>query len=481
MTLEIETPRKKKNGSAAKTKKKKNGSAAERVAEVAENAQARNDCVDRLNENYAVVRMGGDTVILHEQPDQPPQFMSVAALHLWFANDRVAVRTRTGTEMVPVSRWWIKNKRRRQYERVVFDPTDKDPQHFNLWHGFPVQPDASKSCEKFLAHIRDNICSGNEDHYQWVIGWLAHMIQRPEEKSGAALVLRGQEGVGKGFLANYLGRLCPQHYVVVSQATHLTGRFNPHHQQALLIFVDEGFWAGDKVGEGALKHLVTDPELLIEPKHVNPFMVRNLSRLIIVSNEHWVVPAGTRARRWFVLDVADTHANDRKYFGDIAAEMEAGGLAALMHLLMTFDLSTVDIYTTPKTAALLEQKEESAAPHERWWLQCLQEGEFRYRDDSGFTADTDGWPAEIQKDRLWESYQSWVKEHNIRARLWPSEQLHKWLRPLMPGSHETRPRGGDRKRMVVLPSLTTCREAYDHHVAQSVAWEDTVQEYQYQG
>ena len=76
-----------------------------------------------------------------------------------------------------------------------------------------------------------------------------------------------------------------------------------------------GFGLGDKAGEGALKHLVTDEELLIEGKHRDAFMVRNLSRLIIASNEKWVVPAGIRARRWCVLDVADTHANDRAYFG----------------------------------------------------------------------------------------------------------------------------------------------------------------------
>ena len=83
------------------------------------------------------------------------------------------------------------------------------------------------------------------------------MVQKPDEKPGVALVLRGDEGAGKGFLANMLGRLCPHHYVVISQSAHLTGRFNSHHQQCLLMFVDEGFWAGDKQGEGALKHLVT--------------------------------------------------------------------------------------------------------------------------------------------------------------------------------------------------------------------------------
>jgi hypothetical protein len=290
-------------------------------------------------------------------------------------------------------------------------------------------------------------------------------------------VLRGEEGVGKGFLANVIGRLCPHHYVVISQSAHLTGRFNPHHQQCLLMFVEEGFWAGDKQGEGALKHLVTDPELLIEPKHVNPFMVRNLSRLIIASNEHWVVPAGTRARRWFVLDVANTRANDRKYFGAIVDEMENGGLQALMHLLMNFDLSTVDIFAVPKTAALLAQKEESLPPHEKWWLHCLYAGEIRAHDfvvtsqgHNQFSKESDGWPKEVRKDQLWKSYRDWAMDHNIRSRLWPVSTLHHWLKPLLPGSQEIRRGDKERTREIVLPELDICREAYAEHLGQPVAW-----------
>jgi hypothetical protein len=421
--------------------------------------------VTRLNKRHAVVRLDAKTAILDEQPGRPALFMATGDLHLWYANDTITI----GKEAAPVSMLWIQHPRRRQYERVVFDPRDKNPAHYNLWQGFAVQPDASKSCKKLLHHIRYNICSGDHDHFQWVIGFLAHMVQHPEDKPGVGLVLRGPEGVGKGFFANVLGRLCPHHYVVVSQSAHLTGKFNSHHQQCLLMFVDEAFWAGDKQGEGALKHLVTDHELLIEPKHVNAFMVRNLTRLIIASNEHWVVPAGIKARRWFVLDVASTHANDRKYFGAIEAEMDSGGLQGLMHLLQTFDLSTVDIYTAPKTEALFEQKEESLPPHERWWLRCLQDGEIGYHGDEG----SDKWPKEIQKDELWESYQWYTKEHNIRSRIWPAASLHKWLRRyhLLPESQEFRPRSGDRKRVIRLPSLEACREAYSRHLAQQIVWE----------
>jgi hypothetical protein len=326
--------------------------------------------VTRLNRRHAVVRLGAKTVILDEQPGEPAVFMPASDMHLWYANDRITI----GNETVPISVAWLQSPRRRQYERVVFDPRDTNEAHYNFWQDFAVQPDASRSCEKFLAHIRDNVCSGNVAYYNYVIGWLAHMVQRPWEKPGVAIALRGDEGVGKGFFANVVGRLCPHHFLAISQAAHLTGRFNAHLQQCLLAFIDEAFWAGDKSGAGALKHLVTDEILTIEPKHVNPFSVRNLSRLIIASNEKWVVPAGLKARRWFIIDVSAKRANDRAYFTEISAELNNGGLQAFMHLLQTFDLSTVDVFTAPKTEALLDQKEESMPPHEQWWFQCLQEG-----------------------------------------------------------------------------------------------------------
>jgi hypothetical protein len=405
--------------------------------------------ITRLNKSYAVVQLDAKIAILVERPGKPAVFMTPTDLHLWYANDTITI----GRRKEPVSMVWLQHPHRRQYEDVVFDPRDTNPAHYNLWQGFAVQPDAKGSCERWLHHIKNNICSGNEEHFRWVLGFLAHMVQRPWEKPGVALVLQGKEGAGKGFFANVIGRLCPHHYVVVSQAAHLTGRFNAHCQQCLVMFVDEGFWAGDKHGEGALKHLVTDHELLIEPKHVNPFMIRNVVRMVVASNEHWVVPAGTNARRWFVLKVADTYANDRKYFSAIEAELDAGGLQAFIHLLQTFDLSEADIYTAPKTAALLEQKIETMAPHDRWWLQCLQEGEITGADQ---------WPAEIVKEELWESYQRFVLDHNIRTRIWPNKALHKWMRQnaLLPGSQETRPGTGDRRRVINLPGLEDCRTAY---------------------
>jgi hypothetical protein len=436
------------------------------------------DYVERLNQNHAVVLMEGQVLIVREENDVP-HFISPAHFHLWHANDTIEIRTSYHkTKHTPVSGLWISHPARRQYSKVVFDPRDTNPLHYNLWRGFAVTPDASKSCDKFLAHILENICRGDKELFHWVMAFLAHMVQRPWEKPGVSLVLRGCEGVGKGFFAGVIGELCPQHSVVISQAAQLTGKFNAHFQRALVVFVDEGFWAGDKAGEGALKHLVTDEELLIEGKHRDAFMVRNLSRLIIASNEKWVVPAGIRARRWCVLDVADTHANDRAYFAAIDDELHRdGGLAGLMHLLQTFDLGSVDVYAPPKTAALLEQKEESFPPHVQWWAETLSRGTLRYPStmphNHGQIEETSNWPDDILKSLVWEAYALWMRQHNIRSRVLGADSLHKWFKDaqLLPGTRTTRSRSESRARRMSLPPLQACRQAFDAYVAQPRVWE----------
>jgi uncharacterized protein DUF5906 len=435
------------------------------------------DWLARLNARHAVVRLGSRTVILDEREHEPPAFLKPDDFHLWYANDRV----QAGGRNIPVSRLWLKHHDRRQYERVAFEPgRTVDSKCYNLWRGFSCEPDPTKSCGLFLAHIRDNIAAGNQKHYAWVIGFLAHTVQRPWEKAGVALVLRGDEGTGKGFLANHVGALFPHHYVVVSHAEHITGRFNAHHQQALLMFVDEAFWAGDKRAEGVLKHLVTDETVTTELKHLDPITTRNVSRFIIASNEDWVVPAGLKARRWAVLDVADTRKEDRAYFAAIEEEWEGGGNAAFLHLLLNYDLSAVDLYRVPKTEGLLHQKIESMQPHEKWWFECLSEGGISTTD-----TDTDTWEkwrvnptifdgpvAEIEKKKLHASYAQWCKRHNVHSRLMDVRTLHRWLKPLLPGMTESRPgSGSERTRVIGMPSLNAARHAFAERLGQPIEWE----------
>jgi Family of unknown function (DUF5906) len=475
--------------------KKVVGPAKARAAKRSRPPRAAPDWLARMNARHAVVLLGSRTVILDEREHESPAFLKENDFHLWHDNDRVPV----GARDVPVSKLWLRHRDRRQYERVVFEPgRTVDSRWYNLWRGFACEPDPSGSCELFLGHVRDNVCAGNREHYEWVLGFLADMVQRPNEKPGVALVLRGDEGTGKGFLANHVGELFPRHYVVVSHAEHITGRFNAHHQQALLMFIDEAFWAGDKRAEGVLKHLVTDEIVTTELKGLDPITTRNVSRFIVASNEDWVVPAGLKARRWAVIDVADTRKGDRAYFTAIEREWERGGKASLLHFLLNHDLRPVDLYRVPRTAGLLHQKIESMQPHERWWMECVHEGgistdnattweEWRVEPmaDLGAAVSEIAWEewraeppikpgtavAKIEKRKIHESYGYWCDLHKVRSRRMTASALHRWLKPLLPGMKESKERSRDeRVRVVWMPSLNAARRAFEERLAQPIEW-----------
>ncbi len=165
-------------------------------------------------------------------------------------------------------------------------------------------------------------------------------------------------------------------YTKISRPDELTGRFNAHQQGRVLIQVEEGFWAGDKKAEGALKHMITSETVRIERKFLDPIDIPNYSRFLFTSNHDWVVPAGLGERRFAVLDVASTRKDDHEYFTALRRELfEQDGCAAFyQHLLKNVVVDWDFIWRPPRTEALLEQQIESLAPFDAWLLELLTEG-----------------------------------------------------------------------------------------------------------
>jgi hypothetical protein len=152
----------------------------------------------------------------------------------------------------------------------------------------------------------------------------------------------------------------------VARPNLVTGTFNGHLTRLLLLHADEAFWAGDKDAEGSVKDLITNDEQVIEYKYFEAIRIASYVRLLVSGNSDWAVPAGLRERRFAVLDVGEDHIQDVAYFTAIIGQLDKGGREALLHHLLRFDLASVDLWTIPKTAALLEQKVESMTPLQAW-------------------------------------------------------------------------------------------------------------------
>ena len=332
--------------------------------------------IAEMNGKHAVVSVGATVSILRESfdPDLDRlviEYLSERALELLYKPRRIPL----GNKTVSLAAYWLSHPDRRSYERVIFAPGNTDPRYYNLWRGWAVEPQKG-DWSLFRAHLLHDFCGGNEDHCGYLLAWLADAVQNPDRRPGVALVLRGKRGTGKGEFWRHLSSLFGTHALQVAAARHLTGNFNSHLQGVLLLNADEAFWAGDKGAEGTLKSLITEPSLNIERKGFDVQRVPNRVRLIMFSNEDWVIPAGPDERRFFVLDVADTHRQDHAYFAAIADQMERqGGREALLYDLQHLDISNLNLRQVPATEALLAQKFLSLTPIARFWLGRLRAGE----------------------------------------------------------------------------------------------------------
>lgn len=280
----------------------------------------------------------------------------------------------------PLGTWWIRHEGRRQYDGVVFDPTPgaKHPGLYNLWRGWAVAP-VKGDWSLMQRLLRDVLCAGDQASFEYVLKWAAYMVQHPNSPAEVALVFKGRKGIGKGTFLRALKDLAGQHGHQVAQADHFTGKFNEHLADTILLFVDEGLWAGDRKLEGALKNLITEPVLTFEGKHKPVVSGPNRLHVVIASNEDWIVPASDDERRFAVFEAdSEAHRNlPPGFFGDLRRQVESGGLAAMLFDLAEMPLSgwhpRSDI---PVTRALTEQKVQSfrSDPIAFWWYRALEDG-----------------------------------------------------------------------------------------------------------
>ena len=330
----------------------------------AEHGESRH-ILKQLNENHAVVMIGGKTVIVRE--DETPTFMGYKDFCLRHANLKIGRRAAT--------KIWIESDDTRRYDELVFDPSGRCPStSYNLFRGLSVEPVAGK-CDLYLRHVKEIICAGDQTVYNYVLGWMAHAIQKPTELPGVALVLRGPPGTGKGYFARHFGKIFGNHFKHLVHMDHLLGKFNAHLSSALVVFADEIVWGGNKREAGQLKGIITETRRMMEAKFKDPVIVNNYARFIFATNEDWAVPTGPKERRFCVLNIDESKAENHIYFDAINTEMRNGGLEAFMHILMTFDLSQFNVRRYPVTEGLLEQKQLSLPSVAQWWYDILIEGD----------------------------------------------------------------------------------------------------------
>jgi hypothetical protein len=127
----------------------------------------------------------------------------------------------------------------------------------------------------WLDHVR-KIYADDAEH---IIRWLAHRVQKPDDKINHALVLGGPQGIGKDTLLEPVKRAIGQWNFHDISPSHLLGRFNGF-LKAVVLRVSEardlGEWDRFKFYDHTKIYTAAPPDVLrVDEKHLREYYVFN--------------------------------------------------------------------------------------------------------------------------------------------------------------------------------------------------------------
>jgi len=244
----------------------------------------------------------------------------------------------------------------------------KDVACFNLYRPPIVRLGNATKAQRWCDHVYKVF--GEDDAH--IIKWLAHRVQRPQEKINHALVLGGEQGIGKDTLLEPLKDAVGRWNFSEVSPKQITGRFNSFLKSAILR-VSEARDLGDsnrfEFYDHMKSYIAAPPDVLrIDEKHLREYYVFNCCGVIITTNykmDGIYLPADDRRHyvAWSPLrkkDFTDSYWNELWgwYY-------ENGGIGDVISYLMELDISGFDPKAPPpKTAAFWDIVDANRSPED---------------------------------------------------------------------------------------------------------------------
>ena len=353
------------------------------------------------------------------------------------------------------------------YTAIAFSPLQTPATTLNYWVPAPISP---KEGDWFLIQefLQSVICDYDVALHDYLIRYLAHMLQHPEEKPGIIIVLLSGEGTGKGRFYQLLKRIWPRITLQVSDIDQVIGRFNAALERNFVIWMDEALFAGDKKSLDKLKSLITEPTCHIEQKYQPSRTIDSFHRFFATSNHYHFANVAKDDRRFLFIRVSSVHKQDDIYFDSVSDALDKDDvIAAMIYDLMELDLTGFNVRKRPITHEHTNQRLQSLNGFERFWFEVLQTGSFK----SGFYS-IPPWKQSvfISTDSIIQAY----KEYDRNATKYQplqSQQLAVTLKTLCPSAVNDRQTVlGRQERGYQLPNILIARTEFEKLMGTHIEW-----------
>ncbi|KAI9090000.1 hypothetical protein DFS34DRAFT_654286 [Phlyctochytrium arcticum] len=287
---------------------------------------------------------------------------STCLSHLSSTYQKTGKSEKTKTTHLEMFRFWYQEPKLLTFKKIVMNPRcvgDRNGYELNLFRGFKATRLDSYD-ETILApifyHLREVINGGVEEHWRYLEGWLASMVQNPEDKNRTAIVLHGSQGTGKNILFEWFGQyiIGKDHYLYLNDLDDLTGRFTSLQSAKIFVLGDEVVFAGAHKTNNILKSKITQAWQKCEKKGCDPLMIEDFMNLCFLSNNDDAVKIEDTCRRYYVKRVSDKHRNAQEYFAPLCQNLTQETADHFYTYLMSLDLSKFNVRNIPHT----EEKED---------------------------------------------------------------------------------------------------------------------------
>ena len=359
------------------------------------------------------------------------------------------------------------------YDSTAFSPRTTPSTTLNFWVGHTVIP-APGNWSVIREFIFDVICGGDRGLFDYVIKYLAHMLQKPEEKPGIAIVMLSSEGCGKGSMFALLNAIWSRTTLEVSDVDHVVGTFNGLLERNYIVCLDEALFKGNKAGMERLKSLITEPTIHIEQKYQPARSIQSFHRFWAASNSDHFAQISQGERRLLFLRVSTKRKQDLAYFDTFyKAISDPQVISALVHELNSMDISKFNVRQRPSTREHLNQRLQSLSGFERFWFEVLVNGGYSFKDDGAYSSTTfTSWTDSlfVSTKTLLLAYQQYDKNAGKYGPV-QTREVASTLSKICPSANPDRPSVDNKQaRGYQLPKLNIAREEYEMLIGSKLNW-----------
>ena len=257
------------------------------------------------------------------------------------------------------------------YKEIKFLPKfEHNDEIFNSFQGFTYDNEKltfeeEPWCVKVFKEHLSFLTNHEEKSVDYLLKYIAHLLQKPWELPKTAIILKGKQGFGKDSIVDFIQDLIgKQHILRTAEMDDLFGSYNVGIRDKLVLQLNEVEGKDGFSNKEKIKNMITEENTIIREKYISQYDQTNYLRVFILSNNLNPIEISHDDRRFVVFKTH--HKKPKKeYFDRLHDEIRRSKdqMHILYNYLMSLDISKYNPREDrPKTDAYNTMKEHNQNP-----------------------------------------------------------------------------------------------------------------------